>query len=284
MSQTERFKGQERPLPDHLHATNVFGVDFVSGYADSTQGLLWVVGKDPDLFDYFLPERWRRTPRQALSETNQTYYTLSKDGINLVWKVSRVGEQPEVSPGNEQGARILDVGYNSPFEEIAYALELARRGMATTYPRAVYMIGLSSGRSHEYVQDNRRYASHKNLHAFNSKPILRKAHPYLTIWGLWNGLDELIAGRDEPYCAGVDLRQAVVKGIVTPEESRAVLEKKRDHLLQVGYEDVGLKPTHILVTVTKSGRVFRDDDGIPSPRLCNFSMIRRIKGHDDWVI
>ena len=50
------------PLPAHLQATNLLGVDYIFGRAESTGGLLWVAGKDPDLFNYFLPERWRRTP------------------------------------------------------------------------------------------------------------------------------------------------------------------------------------------------------------------------------
>ena len=55
------------PMPAHLRETNLMGVDYVFGRAESTGGLLWVVGKDPDLFNYFLPERWRRTPNKCLS-------------------------------------------------------------------------------------------------------------------------------------------------------------------------------------------------------------------------
>ena len=83
--------GAAKPLPAHLHATNVLGVDYIYGRAESTGGLLWVVGKDPDLFTYFLPERWRRTPKKKLSARNQFFYTRTKDNINLVWKVSRMG-------------------------------------------------------------------------------------------------------------------------------------------------------------------------------------------------
>ena len=54
-------------FPPHLKQVNVFGVDYVFGRAESTKGLLWVVGLDPELFDYFLPERWENTPRIQLS-------------------------------------------------------------------------------------------------------------------------------------------------------------------------------------------------------------------------
>ncbi len=64
-----------KPLPAHLKATNLLGVDYIFGHAESTGGLLWVVGKDPDLVNYFLPERWRRTPKKKLSGRNQIFDT-----------------------------------------------------------------------------------------------------------------------------------------------------------------------------------------------------------------
>ena len=124
------------------------------GHAESTQGRLWVVGYDPELFDYFLPERWRHTPGKKLSATSETHYTLTKDNIHLVWKLSSVGEKPEVNPSNEIGAAILAHGFNSPFEEFSIALDLARHGIPTIYPRAIYMSGLESSRSALYVVDS----------------------------------------------------------------------------------------------------------------------------------
>jgi hypothetical protein len=51
----------ERPgpssFPEHLKPVDVLGVPYVFGHAESTQGRLWVAGHDPELFDYFLPER-----------------------------------------------------------------------------------------------------------------------------------------------------------------------------------------------------------------------------------
>ena len=119
------------PLPAHLHATNLLGVDYVFGRAESTGGLLWVVGKDPDLFNYFLPERWRRTPKKKLSSHNQVFHTCTKDNINLVWRVSRMGEPAWLTnPGsNPDAAR--EHGFNSPFEEFAFALNLSRHGVKT---------------------------------------------------------------------------------------------------------------------------------------------------------
>ena len=72
-------------FPEHLKPARVFDVDYVYGHAESTHGFLWVVGKDPNLFDYFLPERWRHTPSKPLSDTSETFYTVSKDNVLLVW-------------------------------------------------------------------------------------------------------------------------------------------------------------------------------------------------------
>ena len=82
------------PLPAHLSYQEIFGVPYIFGHAESTGGSLWVVGKNAHLFDYFLPERWRKTPSIKLSYTNEVFYTITKDNIHLVWKTSRVGEMP----------------------------------------------------------------------------------------------------------------------------------------------------------------------------------------------
>ncbi|MFA6471478.1 MAG: hypothetical protein WCU00_05490, partial [Candidatus Latescibacterota bacterium] len=57
--QRDRF--QTSPLPPFLSQNEIFDVPYVNGHVESTGGLLWVVGRNPRLFDYFLPERWRRT-------------------------------------------------------------------------------------------------------------------------------------------------------------------------------------------------------------------------------
>jgi hypothetical protein len=91
----------------------------VFGHAESTHGRLWVVGHDPELFDYFIPDRWRHTPGKKLSACSETHYTLTKDNINLVWRLSRVGEVPECNLLDEIAANILSYGFNTPFEEFS---------------------------------------------------------------------------------------------------------------------------------------------------------------------
>ena len=187
--------------------------------------MLWVVGRDPDLFDYFMPERWRRTPSKRLSATNESYYTLTKDRINLVWKLSRVGEQPPAEIGRfSPGEPDQPPPYNSPFEEMAIALDLKAKGLDTIYPRAIYMSGLESTRSELYVFDDRRYRLHQKLLTPDGQQVLRRDHNYLTIWGFWNGLDEILASKDEAYCRGVNLLDARHSGILTAREMKALLK------------------------------------------------------------
>ena len=125
--QRDRFVSvptQPDHFPAHLRAVKILGVDYVHGDCESTQGKLWVVGRDPNLFDYFQPERWRRTPRISLSDSAQVYHTKTKDEIQLVWKVAHVGDTVDAA---ETSAALVAHGYNSPFEEFAYAFQLADR-------------------------------------------------------------------------------------------------------------------------------------------------------------
>src|ERR1017187_2379927 len=183
------------PLPAHLRATNLLGVDYIFGRAESTGGLLWVAGKDPDLFNYFLPERWRRTPKKKLSSRNQMFQTRTKDNINLVWKVSRMGDQPWLANPEASKTAAREYGFNSPFEEFAFAFELSRGGVQTVYPRAIYM----TGRKRETPRpnaDKRRYAALAQLRTPDGDPAVREEYDYITIWGYWNGPEELLAAQD----------------------------------------------------------------------------------------
>ena len=125
--------------------------------AESTGGILWVAGRDPDLFNYFLPERWRRTPKQQLSEHSQVFYTRTKDDINLVWRVSRMGDLPWTCGKSFRKQSIHEHGFNSPFEEFAIAMDLSRGGVRVVYPRAIYMTG-SQRDSSRSTKDERRFA------------------------------------------------------------------------------------------------------------------------------
>ena len=262
-----------KPMPDHLRATSLLGVDFVFGRAESTGGLLWVVGRDPDLFSYFLPERWRRTPKKKLSSRNQVFRTCTKDNINLVWRVSRMGDPVQLKTTRA----ILDAAraheFNSPFEEFALALHLSRHGIKTIYPRAIYMTG-STRESSRMGAEARRYSALAHLLTPDGEPALRKDYDYITIWGFWNGPDALLAAHDGSSYSSMNAKHACAKGLITRRMMEELLKAKAAKLALCGLEDLNLKPDHLLISFNSAGKLVLDAAGKPEVRLCNFEFVR----------
>jgi hypothetical protein len=264
-----------KPLPAHLQSTNVLGVDYIFGRAESTGGLLWVVGRDPDLFNYFLPERWRRTPKRKLSSRNEVFYTRTKDNINLVWKVSRMGGPPWLTNPKANQADVREYGFNSPFEEFAFAFELSREGVKTVYPRAIYM----TGRKREVPlqnADERRYAALAGLLTPDGERAVRSEYDYITIWGFWNGPDELLAAGDARAYHAVNARHAFANKMISNETLRELIQLKAHRLKRCGFEDLNPKPDHLLVSFDSWERLVLGSFGKPEVRLCNFELIRRV--------
>lgn len=255
-------------FPQHLNHINIFGVDYVYGATESTQGTLFVVGNDPGLFDFFLPERWRRTPRTKLSTLREIYHTRTKDHVHLVWKVSSVGEVPD----NEEAARL---GYNSPFEEFALALELSHLGLRTIFPRAIYRTGRQNS-SEFSPQDNRRFESHANIFTSDGKAVFSPEYHYITVWGYWVGPISDQAQTDEIYNKGVNLSDGYRMGRVNERTFIKLLDRKKRLLERAGFEDLKMKGDHLLLSVNADGSLITDKEGLPEVRLCNFEFIRRL--------
>jgi len=271
--QAHRFE-PHHGFPPNLSPASVLGVDYVYGQTETTHGALWVVGKDPELFDYFLPEKWRRTPRTKLSVTNEVYETTTKDNVHLVWRVSKVGEQADMDPFKTDERHILTHGYNSPFEEIALSMELSDKGIETIYPRAIYMTGDSSQMS-AGLSDNRRYESHAGLTTPDGEPILRKGHDYVILWGYWNAPDEFLAVRDEALYEGVNALSCYREGLLDEQTYLRLMQETRDRLKRIGIEDLNLRGSHLLLSKDRAGRLVRDRDGLPTVRICNFELLAR---------
>jgi len=275
--QRDRFSIE---IPDkfhpHVHYVNIFGVEYVSGHVESTKGRLWVVGKDPYLFDYFLPERWEQIPKTKISVFNDMYYTITKDDIHLAWKVSKVGLKPDMDPYKEDEKKILEYGYNSPFEEVATALELSRKGMPTTYPRAIYVSSNKTEIS-DRLLDSSRYDSHKNIVTQNGTPILKKNRDYISIWGYWNGPDEKLAAKDGEYYEGINTLRAYKEGIITEKQYFDLLQIAKEKLLQAGFEDLNFRGNHLLISFDSKRNLVTDNHGIPEIRICNFEFLKKIK-------
>jgi hypothetical protein len=269
-----RFQvGSGNPMPPHLKASAQLGVDYLFGRAESTGGWLWVVGQDPDLFNYFLPERWRRTPKTRLSSHSEVFWTLTKDNINLVWRISRLGEIPSVSTEPALRETQVQHGYNCPFEEFAFALELTRAGIKTVYPRAIYMTGHKYPRSQK-AEDTRRYRRLAGLLTPDGQPALCRRHDYITIWGFWNGPDELLAIHDGEYYRSMDLRQASTQQVIGHNSVDFLIGRMALQLNQCGFEHLDLRPEHLLLSYAPDNSMVLDAEGQPEVRLCNFELLR----------
>ncbi|MEK6528155.1 MAG: hypothetical protein AABZ36_04645, partial [Nitrospirota bacterium] len=266
--QRDRF--EPTPLPDHLSYMEIFGVPYIYGHAESTGGTLWVVGKNANLFDYFLPERWRKTPSIRLSDTKEIFYTITKDNIHLVWETSRVGEMPAGKDEAENNSKIIQFGINSPFEEFAIAHELNQIGIPTVYIRAIYMTGSVKI---ETSNDLRKYKTHQNILDPEGNPILMENHNYITIRGYYNGPDHWVAKHEGPLYVPIDLSNAVVKGIIDKSQCQGFLDKMKERLKNAGYNGSLLKANDFLLAIGKGGELMKNDSGEPEVFICNFELI-----------
>ena len=95
------------------------------------------------------------------------------------------------------------------------------------------------------------------------------------MWGYWNGLDELLATRDQFYCRGVNLAQARQDGLIRPGEFDLLMHRAGKELAAGGFEDLNLIPSHAMLSVDMQGKLIRNDDGSLPLRFCNMSLLRR---------
>jgi hypothetical protein len=275
MMQRDRFK--TFPLsayPQQMKPINILGVDYVWGRVESTGGALFVVGKNPHLFNYFLPERWRTKPVK-LSQTNQTYYACTKDRVHLIWKVSRVGELPPGSLSDPLYKPILVQGYNSPFEEFALALQMRQKGLKATYPRAIYVTGQPS-ESRGFILDRRRFERWEEMLAPDETPILPMDHDLVTIWGYFRGLDDDEAPVDLGFWTPVDAQQALNKGLMDQATFEQVMSDHAAELAAAGFKDSTLKGDHVLLSYRPAGTFKRNARDQVERRQCNFEMVKRL--------
>jgi hypothetical protein len=262
------------PLPSHLTRTEIFGVPYIFGRAESTGGLMWVVGRNSRLFDYFLPERWRKTPSLSLSEENEVYYTVTKDNIHLVWETSRVGEIPaDKKFSADEIKKIRLYGINSPFEEFAISQSLNEQGIHAAYVRAIYMTGSAK---EERSIDRRKYESHKTILDSDGNPILLEDHNYITIRGYYNGPDEWVSKHEGALLTPVDLIKAVRKKIISDAQCVLLLGKVIARLHKAGYDGSLLKPNDLLLAIDSQGVIMKDKSGEPDVFICNFEVLWKL--------
>jgi len=168
-----------------------------------------------------------------------------------------------MDPLSPSGERIIQHGYNSPFEEVALAINLGAQEIPTTYPRAIYRAS-SKAAMHDNIRDDRRYQTHRHLKTPDDRPVLEKDHDYIIFWGFWNGPDELLAQCDESPFEGLDVLLAHRRGLLDRAMYINLMEKTRQMLLQGGVEDL------------KTGRLVKDSQGLPEIRVYNFEFLASV--------
>jgi len=270
--QRDRFKATE--LPSYLTGMEILDVPYVHGHVESTGGQLWVVGRNSRLFDYFLPERWRKTPAWKLSENNDVYYTVTKDKIHIIWKPSRVGEYPQVNASDPDSGKIIEYGYNSPFEEFSIALALGKAGIPSVYVRAIYMTGIPKL---EQSTDTRRYESHKDLVGPDGNRLLRENYNFITIRGYYNGPDEWVARQTGSLCRPLDLKKAQESGVISANDFKKLYARTLARLREAGYDGSLLKGNDLLIALMPDGKIMTDGKGEAEVRICNFELIGKLQ-------
>lgn len=274
--QSSRFNVENNNMSEHenLIKVDILGVPYIYGPSASTNGALWVVGTDPELFDYFLPERWEKMPRTKLSGHHEIYYALTKDDINIVWKISKVGVMPDEDPFNTSANKIFDFGYNSPFEEVSLALHLDSMGIKGVLPRAIYMAEKKFIVSEAFT-DKRRYKTHKDIFLPGNEPVLRDDRYYIIIWGYWNGPDDKLALSDTDHYEGISALQAYRQNHITLKQYLDIMNKIKNKLESINVEDLNLNGNHILLSLDKGKKLIKDNNGDYSVRICNFELLKQ---------
>ena len=273
--QRDRFHpAGDPPTPRHLSRARILGVDYVCGEAASTGGTLWVVGNDPQLFDYFLPERWR-SKKIPLSTSGRTWYARTKDGVHLVWKVSRVGIVPSSDAAPKVLRAMIEHGYNNPFEKFDLALEMSQRGIPTIYPRAIYAIS-ASAEIEKTVEDTRHFRQFPDILAPDGRHALQAGSDYVTIWGYWRGSDDHDAPDSLIDWSPIGAGQASSQGLLTAAELNQLVDRHRSELHAAGFEDLSPKLNHILLSFIPGGSIKRNSAGQIETRHCNFELVRRL--------
>jgi hypothetical protein len=279
--QRDRFRPRDSPpMPRNLVRARALDVDYIYGEAESTAGVLWVVGNDPRLFDYFLPERWR-TKKISLSASGRTWYARTKDGLHLVWKISRVGWKAARGELRAVQRAVLEYGYNSPFEKFRLAMEIRRKGVPTVYPRAIYltketMDGSPALETDRPPDDARRFWEYCDVLGPDGRPALREGTDYVTIWGYWRGATDEDAPHTTVDWSPIGAGQAHAMGLINTVELRQIVARHNSALFAAGYQDLSPDPDHILMSFIPDGAIKRIEGGEVETLHCNLELVRRL--------
>ncbi|HMA91604.1 MAG TPA: hypothetical protein VKP30_02915 [Polyangiaceae bacterium] len=255
-------------LPSNLSSDVVLGLGYIHGPVESTGGHLWVVGNNPRLFDFFLPERWRKTALWRLSNDNEISYTITKDGVHLLWAPSRVGE---FGPLDGNGS---PRSYLSPFETFSTIRTLSRAGVPIVAPRAIYCTGTGKA---EPCEDMAAFERMSPYTLADGTPMLRTDRNYLMIFGFFAWVRDggiPISLPRVPRPAG--LVNAHERGLVSGREVKAAVEYLRESIYKAGYDGGAVTAEDLLVELDDLDNVVFAGPGLPAARLHDAELIHKI--------
>ena len=164
-----------------------------------------------------------------------------------------------MDPYYEQGRRVREHGYNSPFEEFAIAELLRSSGVRTIHPRAIYRTGHETARAAHLV-DARRYETHRDwrVPGAENEPLLSPRHDYYTIWGYFRGIDPLEDYRETRHWGLIDLAQARQEHVIGPREHRELAERIRARLRGAGIDATTMEDAEFLLRFDARGTLKHD--------------------------
>jgi hypothetical protein len=254
-------------LPPHLALSSILDVTYVQGTVQSTGGLLWVVGKNPRLFDFFLPERWRKTALWRLATDTELSYTITKDGLHLLWAPSRVGEavpQPHADATRR---------YLNPFELFSIMHELADRKVPVIAPRAIYRTGTAKS---EPSEDFSAYESLSNVLLPDGSKVLRDDRNYLMIFGIYSWVrNGDTPPRPPAIPRPVGLVNARESGLVNERDVAHAVSFIKERVFQAGFDGTALTADDLLVTLDETDNVVCLEPDLPAVRLHDAELLVR---------
>jgi len=259
---------EDAEIPSNLSRDVVLGLAYVHGRVESTGGHLWVVGHNPRLFDFFLPERWRKTALWRLADDTEISYTITKDGVHLLWTPSRVGEAGTLDAKGRMR------GYLSPFETFSTLRALSRAGVPVVAPRAIYCTGTAKT---EASVDNSAYARMETSVLDDGSKILRSDRNYLMIFGFYSWVRDIgIPSYIPPVPRPVGLVNSYERGLVSTRELRAAVEFVRDRIAAAGYDGTAVTAGDLLVALDDSDAVVLAGPGLPAARLHDAELVSKL--------
>jgi hypothetical protein len=254
-------------MPANLCRSAVVGLDYVHGTVESTGGHLWVVGNNPKLFDFFLPERWRKTALWRLASDTEISYTITKDGVHLLWTPCRVGD---AGPLDSNGVRR---GYLSPFETFSTFRALSRAGVPVVAPRAIYCTGTAKT---EACEDDSAYTRLKDARLSDATPVLRADRNYIMIFGFYAWVRGVgIPSSIPPIPRPAGLVNCYERGLVGLSELKGAVDFVSQLVYDAGYDPSAITADDLLVALDEHDSVVVAGPGLPAVRLHDAELIHK---------